>query len=45
MSPLEIALAALLGLSFLVAALVLAILALFLEALMFALGHRGGPRS
>ena len=44
MTPLELALAVLFGLSFVLGALVLAMLALVLEAVMFALGQRGGPK-
>ncbi len=42
MSPLDIALAALLAVSLLLSLIVLAILALVLEGVMFALGHKGG---
>ena len=42
MTPLDLALAALLGLSLLLSMIVLAMIALVLEAVLFALGHGGG---
>jgi hypothetical protein len=45
MSPLDLALAALLAFSFLAATALLALIALILEAVMFAIGYRGGPNS
>jgi hypothetical protein len=45
MSPLDIALAAILGVSVLLSVIVLATLALILEAVLFGLGHgRGGDK-
>ena len=40
MSPMELALAALLAVSFVLSLIVLAVVALILEAVMFALGRR-----